>query len=200
MAGLALSGMAVVLLAGCDVDTHKSGNGDDVKIETPFGGLRVKTDDAAVMDGIGLPAYPGARRVKKNEDNDNGAADVNMSFGDFHLRVKAVGFRTSDSPEKVEAFYRDGMKRFGDVIACHGDKTVGSPMRTSAGLTCDDHTEGHHVGDGSSKGQLELKAGSKVHQHIVSIDRDGGETKFGLVALNLPGKIFSDDGDDEDKQ
>jgi len=46
---------------------------------------------------------------------------------------------------------------------------------------------------------LELKAGSKVHQHIVEIDPDGGGTKFGLVALELPGKMFSDDGED-DKQ
>ena len=58
------------------------------------------------------------------------------------------------------------------------------------------------VNDGSrARSELELKAGSKVHQHIVSIDRDGGETKFGLVALDLPGKFYSDDEDsgDDDK-
>jgi len=195
--GLAIAGVATVLLAGCEVNTHKSGDGDDVRISTPFGGLRVKTDDSAVMNGIGLPAYPGAEPVKR--DKDNSAADVNMSFGDFQLRVKAMGFRTSDSPEKVEAFYRSGMKRFGDVIACKDERAVGTPVRTAEGLTCDDHTERHQVGDQLSKGRLELKAGSKVHQHLVEIDADGGGTKFGLVALDLPGKMFSDDGED-DKQ
>jgi len=195
--GLAIAGVATVLLAGCEVNTHKSGDGDDVRISTPFGGLRVKTDDSAVMNGIGLPAYPGAEPVKR--DKDNSAADVNMSFGDFQLRVKAMGFRTSDSPEKVEAFYRSGMKRFGDVIACKDERAVGTPVRTAEGLTCDDHTERHQVGDVLSKGRLELKAGSKVHQHLVEIDADGGGTKFGLVALELPGKMFSDDGED-DKQ
>ena len=195
--GLAIAGVATVLLAGCEVNTHKSGDGDDVRISTPFGGLRVKTDDSAVMNGIGLPAYPGAEPVKR--DKDNSAADVNMSFGDFQLRVKAMGFRTSDSPEKVEAFYRSGMKRFGDVIACKDERAVGTPVRTAEGLTCDDHTERHQVGDVLSKGRLELKAGSKVHQHLVEFDADGGGTKFGLVALELPGKMFSDDGED-DKQ
>ena len=195
--GLAIAGVATVLLAGCEVNTHKSGDGDDVRISTPFGGLRVKTDDSAVMNGIGLPAYPGAEPVKR--DKDNSAADVNMSFGDFQLRVKAMGFRTSDSPEKVEAFYRSGMKRFGDVIACKDERAVGTPVRTAEGLTCDDHTERHQVGDVLSKGRLELKAGSKVHQHLVEIDADGSGTKFGLVALELPGKMFSDDGED-DKQ
>ena len=35
----------------------------------------------------------------------------------------------------------------------------------------------------------ELKAGSKQHQHLVPIDRDGAGTKFGLVALDLPGNF-----------
>lgn len=195
-AGWVAAGMATVLLAGCQIDTHKNGDSDNVKISTPFGGLQVKTNDAVVADTIGLPAYPGAQAVKK--DKDNGAADVNMSFGAFQLRVKAASYRTGDSPDKVEAFYRSGMRRFGDVIACRDEHVVGSPAKTFGGLTCD-HTGGNHVSveDHPSKGELELKAGSKQHQHIVSIEADGGGTKIGLVALDLPGKMSSGgDGDD----
>ena len=101
--------VAVCLIAGCEVDSHKNGDGDNVKIATPFGGLQVKTNDAVVLEGLGLPAYPGAVAVKK--DHDNGAADVNMSFGNFQLRVKALGYRTSDSPEKVQVFYRDELRK-----------------------------------------------------------------------------------------
>jgi hypothetical protein len=198
-AGLAVLGMAVALMAGCQIDTHKDGDGKDVKISTPFGGMQVKTNDTSVLQDIGLPAYPGAVPVK--EDNDNGSADVNMSFGDFKLRVKAAGYRTSDSPEQVEAFYRNGLKRFGQVIACRNNHAIGSPSSTPEGLDCD-NTQGNHisVNDHAKPGKLELKAGSKVHQHIVSIDPDGTGTKFGLVALDLPGKMFSDSGDDEQKQ
>ena len=174
-------------LSGCHVETDKHGDSKDVNISTPFGGLNVKTNDADVLGNIGLPAYPGAQAV--NNDNDHGSADVNMSFGGFQLRVKAASFRSSDSPDKVEAFYRNGLRRFGDVIACRDNKPEGAPARTSEGLTCDNQ-KGNHitVDDTPSKHQLELKAGSQQHQHIVSIDPDSGGTKFGLVALDLPGK------------
>ena len=201
----AVAAMTLALLAmtaGCRVDEHKNGDSDNVKIETPFGGMQVKTNDNVVVDGIGLPVYPGAVAVKKDngDSNDNGAADVNMSFGSFQLRVKAMSYRTGDSPDKVEAFYRKSLRRFGDVIACQDNRPVGTPTRTAEGLTCD-HDKHNNMsgGDGKSAGKLELKAGSQQHQHLVEIDPEGGGTKFGVVALDLPGKAFSDDGDKEDK-
>ena len=39
-------------------------------------------------------------------DDDHDAADVNMSFGSFQLRVKTAEFRSDDAESKVEAFYR----------------------------------------------------------------------------------------------
>jgi hypothetical protein len=197
--GLAAVGMAVVLLAGCQVDSKKSGDGKDVKIATPFGGMRVKTGDSAVQDEIGLSAYPGAR-PEKHEDKDGGSADVKMAFGSFQMRVTAMSFRTDDPPEKVEAFYRDGMKRYGDVIVCRSDGSD-EDARTAGGLTCDDRKGVHlKVNERAGRSKVELKAGSEQHQHIVSIDPDGGGTKFGLVALDLPGKFYSDDGEDDGKQ
>ena len=198
---MAMAAMAAtaLLLAGCQVDSHKDGNSDNVKIATPFGGLQVKTNDSVVLAEIGLPAYPGAQAVKK--DNNNGAADVNMSFGSFQLRVKAASYRTSDPPDKVESFYRDGMKRYGDVIACRDNRPMGTPTRTMDGLTCDSDHEGHiSVDDHHGKGQLELKTGSRQHQRIVSIEPDGQGAKFGLVMLDLPGKMSSDGVDDDRKQ
>ena len=46
-------------------------------------------------------------------------------------------------------------------------------------------------------GYGELKAGSRLHQHIVSIDQQGTGTKFGLVALDLPGHLGIEDKDSE---
>src|ERR1700755_1987539 len=93
----AVAGGSIVfsLLAGCQVDSRDKGDGKEVKIATPFGGLHLTTNDKAVLEQIGLAAYPGATPVKK--DKEDGAADVDMSFGGFQLRVKAVGFRTPDS-------------------------------------------------------------------------------------------------------
>jgi len=192
-------GLAMVALAGCRVETDKHGDSDNVKISTPFGGVQVKTDDAAAVMGIGLPIYPGAQLVKK--DKDNGAADVNVNFGSFQLRVKTVSYQTGDSAEKVEAFYRAGMKRFGDVIACRDNRAVGTPTRTLEGLTCDNEVKNHvTLDDHRETGELELKAGSKQHQHIVQIAAKDGGTKIGLVMLDLPGDMSSGSGNEQDQQ
>lgn len=195
---IATAALAMTMTTGCQVDEHKSGDGDNVKIETPFGGMQVKTNDNVVLDGIGLPVYPGAIAVKKDNDHnyDNGAADVNMSFGSFQLRVKAMSFRTGESQDKVEAFYRKSLRRFGDVIACRDDRPVGTPTQTAEGLTCNSNKDNHiTAGDSGGHGKLELKAGSQQHQHVVGIEPDGGGTKFGVVALDLPGKAFSGEED-----
>ena len=196
MLALSAGAMAAMLLAGCQVDAHDKGDGKEVKIATPFGGLHVSTDDRKVLEQIGLPAYPGARPEKKN-NNDDGAADVDMSFGSFQLRVKAVSYRTDNAPDKVEAFYRGELKRYGDVIKCKDNKPVGTPAHTFEGLTCSDH-EGKHVSvdHHPGKNEVELRAGSKQHERIVSIEPDGGGTKFGLVVLDLPKGTDGDDGDD----
>ena len=189
---------AMALMSGCRIESDKHGDNDNVKIATPFGGMSVKTNDAAVMEGLGLPVYPGAELVKK--DKNNGAADVNMSFGSFQLRVKAAGYRTQDSPDQVMAFYRKALGRYGDVIQCQNDKSVGAPTRTAEGLTCDNEKENHITMSDDMSGKIELKAGSKLHQHIVAIDPEGNGAKFGLVALDLPGHLSFGDKDDKQSQ
>lgn len=182
----------MVLVSGCRIESNKQGGDDNVKIATPFGGMQVKTNDDTVLQGMGLPAYPGAVLVKK--DNDHGAADVNMNFGNFHLRVKAASYRTTDSPDKVEAFYRKALGRYGDVIQCSNDRPVGEPTHTTEGLTCDNDKKHVSINDDMSR-KMELKAGSKQHQHIVAINPEGTGTKLGLVALDLPGHFMGNSGD-----
>ncbi len=186
------------LMSGCRIESDKHGDNDNVKIATPFGGMTVKTNDDAVASGLGLPMYPGAEFVKK--DKNSGAADVNMSFGSFQLRVKAAGYRTQDSPEQVMAFYRKALGRYGDVIQCENDKPVGTATHTAEGLTCDNEKDNHLSVNDDMSGKMELKAGSKLHQHIVAIDPEGNGTKFGLVALDLPGHISFGDKDDQHTQ
>lgn len=212
MAGFSSKAVALTLVTlipaalslGCRVESKKSdsGNGDNVQIATPFGGLSIKTDDSTIAQSTGLPTYPGAVVAKKKgkDDHNDGAADVNMSFGSFQLRVKAVSFTTTDPPDSVLAFYKKGLGRFGTVIQCRDHQAVGSsPSRTPDGLTCSDDEKDNHIHvDEDVTGKTELKAGSKQHQHIVAIDPNDRGTKFALIALDLPGHLSFDDKKDAD--
>jgi hypothetical protein len=195
--------LTALSLTGCRVEDHTAGGHDEVKIATPFGGMSVKTNDSVVQANVGLAVYPGATLVKKThnengKEHDDGAADINMSFGSFHLGVRALSYTTPDAPDKVIAFYRKDMARYGQVIFCKGNHAVGMPSETQDGLTCDDKGNGKsniHVNGDSNGSDGELKAGSKLHQHIVALDDEGSGTKFGLVALDLPGHLGIEDDD-----
>ena len=189
---------ALLLVSGCRIEKTRHGDGKDVNIETPFGGLSVKTDGKDAQAAIGLDVYPGATPEKKANDDDH-AADVNMSFGSFHLGVKAASYTTPDAPAKVMTFYRKQLGRYGTVIECRNHQPVGSPSTTGSGLTCNEGDNGKvHVGNGDEG--LELKAGSREHQHIVGLDPQGSGTKFGLVMLDLPHDPTHAGSDSDSKQ
>jgi hypothetical protein len=208
LCSLAAASFACTLITGCRVNEHNDGKNDKVDISTPFGGMHVNTNNSADTSAIGLTAYPGAVPVKDDNDKDGNSADVNLSFGSFHLGVKAASFQTPDSQDKVLAFYRkDLASRYGDVIVCQNDKPVGTPTRTTQGLTCDDngHTKfkahgdlnGIHVDSGSGS-ELELRTGSEQHQHIVGVEARNGGTRIGLVALDLPSHLSDHDSKDSE--
>ena len=187
--------LLLLLPSGCHIESHKTGEGkDNVDIGTPFGSMQVKTDDKATGVKTGLTPYPGATLVKKDGD-DNGAADISMNFGEFKLGVHALDLRTSDPEDKVVAFYRNDMKRYGDVITCHGKTAVGNPVRTGEGLTCGSEQKRF---DTSEKEHLELRAGSERHQHIVGVHTEDGATRIGLVALDLPAGLTHHDASDRE--
>jgi hypothetical protein len=189
---LAALTLACLLFSGCRVNEHKDGKNDNVSIETPFGNTSIKTNDAANTASIGMAAYPGAVPVKDDDGKDSGSANVNMSFGSFHLGVNATSFQTQDSQDKVLAFYRKDLAKYGDVIECRDNKPVGQPTRTSQGLACDEKDHSHYK-NGSNDTGLELRAGSEMHQHIVGLEQKNGGIKIGLVSLELPSH-FGDKG------
>jgi len=183
--------LAVLLAAaiGCNVQVDKSssGGGDSVKIATPFGNIAVNKDQTSPAE-LGLPTYPGA--VLEAEGDGNRSAKVDMGFGSWKLRVKMAHYSTPDNREKVLDFYRKALSEYGGVIECAGNKPVGTPVKTVEGLSCEDsdhdHSEhDHHGSFGSS--DLELKAGSPRHQHLVVLKGESDSaTHFSLIALDLP--------------
>jgi hypothetical protein len=149
--------------------------------------LDLHADSHAKAADIGLPAYPGATPFK-NADND-GSADLGLAFGDFHFLLKAASYVTGDSPDRVLAFYRKPLSRFGEVLECAHGKPVGALTVTHSGLTCSDQKGGNLQANGSvnSSTDHELRAGSPHRFRIVGIDKtEAGTTKFGLVYLELP--------------
>jgi hypothetical protein len=194
--GLVGAGLALSLgMVGCrvHVDKDNSGKEKNVQVDTPFGGVHVNTDQTSAAD-LGLPVYPGAEPV--TDDDKHKSADVHLGFGEWQLRVKAVSYGTPDSKDKVVAFYRKALTRFGDVITCQGNSPVGTPTVTSEGLTCSDNEKNSKVkfDDSDFRQDFQLKAGSKRHQHIVGFeDPKNGKTRFALVALDLPANLGNDD-------
>jgi hypothetical protein len=184
-----LAGTALLIwTAGCKVHVEKGSHGEDknVQVETPFGGVHVNTDQTTAAD-LGLPVYPGAEMV--TNDDKHKSADIHVGFGEWELRIRAVSYGTPDKQDQVTAFYKKALGRYGDVIACQGDAPIGTPTATSQGLTCNDE-KNVKVDSGdfhSGQGDLELKAGSRRHQHIVGFENPtSGGTRFALVALDLP--------------
>jgi len=176
------------------VDKGANGEDKDVRVDTPFGGVHVNTNQTSAAD-LGLPAYPGSHTVEDNDHDKNKSADIHLGFGEWELHVQAVSYGTHDTQEPVAAFYKKALGRYGDVIICQGHSPVGTPTSTSEGLTCSDDGSSANVkidrGDyGTNNNSLELKAGSKRHQHIVGFETPkGGETRFALVALTLPAGV-----------
>jgi hypothetical protein len=191
LAGLVASLALIAGITGCfkvHVDKDKNGDDKNVQVDTPFGGIHVNTNQTTAAD-LGLPLYPGAKEVFGDEEHKS--ADVHLGFGEWELRVRAVSYGTQDKPEQVTAFYKKALGRYGDVITCQGNSPLGTPIATSEGLTCsEDHGNNVKVDAGNynfTHDGLELKAGSKRHQHIVGFeDSKEGQTRFALVALDLP--------------
>jgi len=168
-----------LLLVGCSVNVKKDNNGEDknVDISTPFGGIHVN-NNADARD-TGLPVYPGARVKPKNGDHDEKSANVELSAGDYGLKVVAVEYLTDDPSAKVVAYYQGQLKKYGKVLQCHNSHgTNYSYNRDSDDLKCE--------GDDSGK-TTELKAGTKDNQRIVAVNPESKGSSFALVYVHMRG-------------
>ena len=157
----------------------------NVDIETPVGGLHV-TKDADVRD-TGLPVYPGARRKEKSNDGDENSAHVNISTSLFGIKVVAIEYLSDDPPEKLVAYYKDQLKKYGNVLECRtNERHIGTNMNGED--TSGDSKKLKCEGDQNGK-TIELKVGNEQNQHIVSVKpADSGKgSDFGLVYIQMRG-------------
>jgi hypothetical protein len=70
--------------------------GDNVKVETPFGSVETTKDPADAARNLGVDLYPGAEVLK------NGSASA--SFGGVH--TASVNSESTDSVDKIATFYK----------------------------------------------------------------------------------------------
>lgn len=173
--------VATFVLSGCSVNVKKEANGQDkqVDIKTLLGGVHV-SKQADVSD-VGLPVYPGARLKEKASDGNDKSANVNISGFGYGIRVVALEYESDDAPAKVLSFYKDQLKKYGNVLECHtsrGNWNVNTGKSSSSELTC----------EGSGGKDIELKVGKKDDQHIVAVQTDGKGSSFSLVYVRTHGK------------
>lgn len=170
-------------LLACSVnvkDKDQAGN-NKVDIETPVGGIRVN-EEADVRD-TGLPVYPGARQ-KPQTDDDSKNANVNISSSFFGLKVVAIEYESDDSPDKIIAFYKDQLKKFGSVVQCrtnrhNGDLNVEIGKNPAPEVKC----------GGDNTGKItELKVGTEDNQRLVSVEPGAKGSDFALVYIRARGK------------
>lgn len=180
---LGMASLATLLWPACSVNVQKEKNGEDKKvdIQTPVGGIHVSQDPDPT--DVGVAIYPGAHLKLKDSSGDDKSANVNLSGFGFGLKVIALEYESDDPPDKLVAFYKDQLKRYGDVLVCHT-----SGFDVSADVDTSDHGS-HTLTCGSSSGDnLELKVGTKENQHIVAVKSEGKGSDFSLVYIRTHGK------------
>jgi hypothetical protein len=109
-------------------------------------------------------------------------AIVNISAFGYGVKVVAVEYESDDPPDKLVAFYQGQLKRYGNVLECRTSGTSYNAEKGSSGsqeLKC----EGDNTGN-----TIELKAGIKSNQHIVSVEPRGKGSDFALVYVHTRGK------------
>jgi hypothetical protein len=175
--------MLMMFLAACSINVKKQKDGQDkdVNIRTPLGGIHVSK--GANPEDVGVPVYPGARLKQEDTDGADKSANVNISGFGFGLRVVALQYESNDSPEKVVSYYKDQLKKYGNVLVCHTthlkvDSKPGRDDNSSHELTC----------ESSSGNSIELKVGTKENQHIVAVEPEGTGSSFALVYVRTHGK------------
>lgn len=135
--------------------------------------------EASAKD-VGLPVYPGARPHKEKE-NDSESVNMGLWGGSFAFKLAVPKLESNDSPERIAAFYKKALAKYGTVLDCGAasSQTVEkNGNKSSKQLTCED--------DKPKPGEMLFKAGTKEKQHLVGIEPNGAGSVFQLVYLESP--------------
>jgi|SRR5215471_13656096 len=169
--------LCMALMGGLPARAQEAGKDKNVDVRSPVGDLHVGKD--ADAQKAGLPLYPGARPQSTESDNP---VNLALSTEKFGMKLIVAKYETNDPAEKVLAFYREKMKRYGKVLECHSTED-------KSGFHHDDDDKSGDQPvkcEGDNSGPVrELKVGTEDNQHIVALEdpKDGKATPFVIVYL-----------------
>ncbi|HUR37094.1 MAG TPA: hypothetical protein VM009_04700 [Terriglobales bacterium] len=179
---------ASIAVTGCSIQSkHEDGSHkENVKIETPLGGMNVRTDDVDAKE-TGMTVFPGATpKEKEDGDHDEKKANVNIDTPWFGLKVVALTYQSSEPQEKIWDYYKKEMSRYGKVLECKpGSPDLNAAAKDDEELTCNDSKKKGHVRayERDSK-SVQLKVGTANKQRIVAFKPSGNGTEFSLVYVS----------------
>jgi len=133
-------------------DKKGSGRSDS---DIDQGGFGIVASKQASAKDVGLPMYPGARE-HNDKSEDSPALKFGLWGGNSGFKLAVLKLESNDAPEKVAAFYRQALAKYGKVLDCRGSSKAAleNDKRSSSGeLGCED--------DQPENGELVLKAGTK---------------------------------------
>lgn len=181
--GLVFAMAVALLLPACSVNVKKEQNGEDkqVDINTPMGGIHVSK--GADPQDVGIAVYPGSKLKQKDSDGSDKSANVNISGFGYGLKVVALEYESGDAPSKVVDYYKDQLKKYGNVLVCH---------TTDLDFNADGRDKGSNSDELRCEGKMgvniELKVGTRENQHIVAVKPEGSGSNISLVYVRTHGK------------
>lgn len=175
--------------AQTSTDQSKSGQPSDDNFSAG-----INLGKTASAKDVGLPLYPGSRRHQDTSD-DSSSLNMGLWGGSSGFKMAVLKMESSDSPEKVAAYYRKALAKYGKVLTCGGPDSTpadsqSSPANSASQNSKDTPKSAQPLDCGSDKpdkGGIELKAGTKEKQHIVGITPEGNLTTFQLVYIEARG-------------
>lgn len=172
--------LGLLLFAAPHLSAQSQG---DSKDQISFG---FSLGKSATPKDVGLPWYPGAQRHKDDPD-DSSSVQLSFNSGSSDFKLAVLKLDSPDSPEKVAAFYRQALSKYGKILECTASTKTSEKhddSKTSLKLTCDS--------DKPKNGGLELKSGTGHDQHIVGVESSGAGTLIQLVYIKLPKDVDKD--------
>ena len=132
---------------------------------------------------LGLPIYPGSHRHQDNS-NDSPALNMGLWGGSSGFKLFVLKMESADAPDKVAAFYRKALAKYGTVLDCtnpppSNGRLDDSSKKSSKALTCEDEKP--------KPGEISLKSGTKAKEHAVGVQPNGNGTLYQLVYVETRG-------------
>ena len=150
------------------------------------------TTKRATASDVGLPIHAGA--IPSRQDtapdlgfwgapwgvNESSSASIECRSDQAGYRAAVLKLETSESVERVAAFYRDALAIYGRVLDCSADANLTGQRNTSS----DDETCATGLGGKPPRlepGERLFRAGTERSHRLVGIQPHGSGARFQLV-------------------